>query len=256
MPKRKKRKILIVCENWGLRETISLLLEKEFKILTYSSLGDSARMLNLKPDLIIIDDDIPGFNISSLNKFNSIKSDKTHIVLFIDFIQAEKYKDLYNMESIEIIEKPFSNDILIEKIESLIGNKITGRDKSEELIVLENEIEIDDDSIPAKMEFIKLYIRENYDTISTIRAISEKVNMSPRRLVLYFAKLYNQDIKNYINDVKLEKMIQFIQFSNMDVHEICLRVGFKDKQYACELFKIKYGFNPYEGIKKFRKKIK
>jgi len=256
MARTRKNRILIICSNWGLKEALSLLLEKEFKVFIINSMNEIFDQKKISPDLILIDDDSPDFNKEDLHKFVSDKWRNTYILLFIDFLKADHYTDLHDNEFIEILEKPFNNDILLQKIELLVGRKVQSDSKNKSLMVDEKELEIDDDSIENTMEFIKLYIQENYDTILSVKKLAEETNMGYRTLLRYFADYFDMSLKTYINNVRLEKMIQFIQFSNMDVHEICLRVGFKDKQYAVNLFKNKYGFNPHQGIRKFRHKPK
>jgi len=251
MARRKKNKILLICGNWGLREALTLLLEKEFKVISSLDMEDGLRQQKVDPDIILIDDDTPGFSSKMLESYFVMDRGTPFIILFIDFMHAEKYKNLYENESFEILEKPFNNDIVLNKIESLIG-RIISNEQQDEILVREKEIELDSDSIPEKMDFLKLFVQENYDSISTVKKLADEVNMGYRTLLRCFSDYFQMPIKEYINDVRLEKMVQFIQFTNMDVQEICLRVGFKDKQHAVKLFKYKYGFTPHDGIEKFR----
>lgn len=89
------------------------------------------------------------------------------------------------------------------------------------------------------------YIEENYSGDINLNTIAEIVHMNPFYFSSFFKKHMNVNFKEYLNNYRLEKSIEFIS-SNMKNYEISSLVGFPSSRSFSKAFKSKYGVSPSE----------
>lgn len=59
-----------------------------------------------------------------------------------------------------------------------------------------------------------------------------------------FSLNYNQSPKKWINNRRLELSYKLLKYTELNISEICARVGFSNLSYFIQLFKTKYGLTP------------
>lgn len=88
------------------------------------------------------------------------------------------------------------------------------------------------------------YIRFNYDSNITIRAIANSLNLS----VEYFSRLFKSETgitpQNMIINYRIKKACFLLENSNLTISEIAYCVGIKDQRYFSKLFRAKVGCTP------------
>ena len=89
------------------------------------------------------------------------------------------------------------------------------------------------------------YIRINYPYDICVKDIAKKTHLSVTHLNRLFRTHLNTSLKKYLNNYRLEKAIELIYFSNMNITEIALACGFGDGAYFSNLFRKKTGKSPY-----------
>ena len=94
-----------------------------------------------------------------------------------------------------------------------------------------------------------LFIRINYSENITVKDIAKNIFLSVTHLNRLFRTHLNVSVKKYLNDYRLEKAIELMGSSNMNITEIALACGFGDSAYFSKSFRKKTGEPPY----KFRK---
>ena len=126
LPKIEKKTILVVDDNKDYRELINHLLSVNHYTVLEAGNGVEALGIinNLKPDLILVD-----FNMPKMNGYELIQevrsnmdTRKTRIIMFTGAANRQHLKTL-NMDISDFLEKPVSNAALLESISKAFGIK-------------------------------------------------------------------------------------------------------------------------------------
>lgn len=111
-----------------------------------------------------------------------------------------------------------------------------------------------EDKHAAVVEMVKNIIREEYaDPSLCLASISTRVNLSPNYVGRIFKYATNLSVAAYINDVRLQHAVDWIEHSNIKVNLILEKVGFTNQSSFYKSFKQKYGIAPKEYALKARK---
>lgn len=98
----------------------------------------------------------------------------------------------------------------------------------------------------ALIEKARQYVRENVEKRIMLQDVADYVCISPAYLSSLFKKLYNQNLVDYINQVKMERACQLIQEGRYRIYEISYRMGFENAYYFSRVFKRHVGMTPTE----------
>jgi len=88
------------------------------------------------------------------------------------------------------------------------------------------------------------YIKHNSDKKLSIEHLSKKSGLNSNKLQKLFKYLYNTTVNNYINDRRLDKAMELLQDTNLNISEIALKTGFNNNSYFSKIFKKKLGVSP------------
>ncbi len=93
---------------------------------------------------------------------------------------------------------------------------------------------------------IKKYIEENYGKNLSLDALGEIVHLHPAYLSKIFKETTDENLSNYITEVRLQKAAQLLEQTELRIHEIMEQVGYQKSQYFSKLFKGRYLVTPKE----------
>jgi DNA-binding response OmpR family regulator len=91
------KKIVVIDDDRNILNVLQIALESEgYEVETFSSaLGTTSKVLNAKPDLLLVDINMPGLSgpgfINTLKKFNQ---ENSMLMLFHSSVEEEKLKSL------------------------------------------------------------------------------------------------------------------------------------------------------------------
>ncbi|MBT4540720.1 response regulator [Candidatus Woesearchaeota archaeon] len=121
-----KKKVMIVDDEFTIRELVALTLEPDFEIIKAES-GEEAleKIKHNNPDLIILDIMMPNMNGYQVCKI--LRADKntsnTPIIMLTAKHQVEDVKRAIETGADEYITKPFEPDLLRKRINEYFGDK-------------------------------------------------------------------------------------------------------------------------------------
>ena len=96
-------------------------------------------------------------------------------------------------------------------------------------------------------ESAKAVIDLNYsDNMLCLQSISERIKISSGYLSQIFKGAYGVSIGEYINEVRLKKVVELLESTELNISEILSQVGIQNQTYFYRLFKKKYGASPKE----------
>ena len=193
--------------NGQQKSALDLLTKFTANINQYESTDiDSIKNAYLKFLLILLNT-IQNYGISELSIYENDNSLRNKVFTIRTLKELEKF-------CLQI------TDIYFDNIKSLQGNK--------------------------NISLILNYIEKNYsDKNMDINQISQNLYLSPAYLCTYFKRETGKTIKQYINDFRLDKSIDFLLDKNNLVSQVAELVGY-DANYFARIFKKKFGISPSE----------
>lgn len=76
------------------------------------------------------------------------------------------------------------------------------------------------------------------------------IGISPSKVGKIFKAYKQMSIPDYINRVRLEKAVEWLENSQLNIQDIMRKVGFENESYFYKVFKAKFGTTPREFIAK------
>ncbi len=107
-----------------------------------------------------------------------------------------------------------------------------------------------------KVEKATEIIKNELSNVDHIVALSKKVGLNQNTLQLGFKRLYKLSVNEYIRNSRIEKAKELLETTNLNITEICYKIGINSRSYFSKLFKEKYGQSPKKYYDHLRVKDK
>lgn len=242
--------VLIVEDNFDLRNYIRELLETDYKVIEASN-GEKgiSKAKDEIPDLIITDVMMPemdGFLFSKQIRSN----EKTCHVPIIMLTAKAGFDD--KMEGLEsgidaYITKPFKAKELKVQIENLLKQRKLLRERFRKSITMKpSEVS----AVSADQAFLQKIVRkiESHfgDYQFSVEQLAEYMNMSVSQLNRKLNALIGQPAGQLMRSLRLQRAADLLKQNAGNVSEICFNLGFNDQAYFSRAFKKQFGCSPTE----------
>ena len=232
-------KVLIVEDELNVCRGLTVLVDWEmlgFTVAGFCRDGLSAqRQLEMEHyDLVLCDIHIPGLNGLELIQWIRSKKMSTEIIVISAYAQFEYAQRAIDNHVVTYLLKPID--------ESLLENALR-RVKN----MLDNPREARTASVSDSMDVVGSAVREihsSYGKNLTTESLARSLYISSVRLNQLFREKYDMSVKEYINDVRLERAKFLLERTDSKIYEIAGDVGFSDIDYFTTLFKKKNGVTP------------
>ncbi|MEO9483700.1 MAG: response regulator [Ekhidna sp.] len=122
-----KNRVLIVDDSIYMRLTIKTALEKAgYEVVGEAANGESAieMALDLKPDLITLDNVLPDMFGKELLKILTEEELETHILMVSAVGQDSVVKEELSLGAMDYIVKPFDEDQLINAVNNIMHHEV------------------------------------------------------------------------------------------------------------------------------------
>ncbi|WP_010180524.1 hybrid sensor histidine kinase/response regulator transcription factor [Aquimarina agarilytica] len=250
--------VLVVEDNKDIREYIVSLINKNFTILEAAD-GKIGLEITKKqlPDLIISDVMMP--NMDGIEMTTKIKSNinTSHIPILLLTARTTliHQQEGYSVGAEDYILKPFNENILLSKIQSILRNRTFIRKRmNNDEIVNPNELSINEYDQKLLDKLIKL-IEEHIDSEElNTKFITAKLGVSHSVIYKKIKALTGLSLIEFITEIRLKTARKLILESDATVIEACYKVGYSNRKYFSKLFKKRFGKTPSE-YRKQRKEI-
>jgi len=98
-------------------------------------------------------------------------------------------------------------------------------------------------------DIIKDIINNNYNNPALCASfIADMLKLTPTHIGRLFNECTSMSIPEYVNEVRMQKALDWLQNTRFSIDEIMLKVGIVNRGYFYKLFKNKYGSSPREFI--------
>jgi signal transduction histidine kinase/ligand-binding sensor domain-containing protein/DNA-binding response OmpR family regulator len=242
--------ILIVEDNYEVREFLVTILKSQFNILQATNGADALKQcMKHSPDIVVSDVMMPVMDGIAL--LQSIKSriEISHIPVILLTAKNEIQEKLLGLSegADDYLTKPFSPEELSLRIHNLIKIKKIAIEKFSKVINLDpKEITISNTD-ETFLNSILEHLEKNMDNANyVVDQLAMDMAMSRSVLFTKIKKLTEMTPNNFIKSFKLKRAAALLKTGKLNVSEVCYKVGFKDQKYFRKLFFTEFGVNPSE----------
>lgn len=239
---------LIVEDNEDLREYITSILERKYRIVTASNGLQGERIaLEHIPDLIITDVMMPkkdGYELCHALKKNTKTSHIPIIMLTAKAGQTNKMEGLTQGADAYLV-KPFDADELLLRARNLIEarRRVWEHFRNMDMLLVNdlNVSSVEDEFLQQVMATIK----ENLDDENfSVEDIARAVGFSRSQLHRKLKALTSRSAQQLVAEIRLNEAHRLLANKAGTVSEIAYSVGYTNMSYFTKTFKEKFGLLP------------
>ena len=96
--------------------------------------------------------------------------------------------------------------------------------------------------INVEIKMVTDYIKAHYDENITLESMASLVHKNAYYFSVFFKKYTNENFKDYVMRVRMEKALEELNKTGKTINTIALEAGFADPHYFSKVFKKYYGF--------------
>ena len=240
-----KHSILIVDDEPGLLESLSILLEKDFNILTASNGKEGLSIFKNNPSisLILLDLDMPVMNgVETLERIRAVNS-KVKVLIMTGRSCHEYASRCADLNVHGYMKKPVEPGNLINRLKELLSiedyqilREILGKEYEEKIV-----------SLSLVVRNALNYIEKNYQKTFSREDMAGHLDISPEHLSRSFHDQCGITLRDYIVSVRLQRSKELLsKESHLKIRKIANLVGLSDGDYFCKIFKNQTGLTPLE----------
>jgi signal transduction histidine kinase/ligand-binding sensor domain-containing protein/DNA-binding response OmpR family regulator len=248
-----QKQVLIVEDNDELRTYLHRQLSTRYAVLVAENgqMGlDLARQH--VPDLIVSDVIMPvqtGPELDGIELCQRLKADEktSHIPVILLTSRASVESQLQGLSTgaDDYQTKPFTYQLLEARIETLIRNRQTLRERFSRGMLLQPALiavtDTDEEFLKRAMATVETHIA---DSTFDVERLESALNMSQMQLYRKLTSLTNMSGNVFIRHVRLHRAKQLLEESNLTVAEVAYRVGFNSPSYFTRAYKKEFGVLP------------
>lgn len=245
---KEKQRILIVEDNYDVREYVKLILKTDYNIIEASNGKDGLiKAMRTLPDLIISDvmmDELNGFELCKAIKEN-INTSHIPVMLLTAYALDEQKVTGYESGADAYIPKPFNEELLKIRVKKLIESREKLKDYFRKNLTFgerkKNLPQLDTSLI----EKFRNFVEDNLiDSELNIDTIGQELGMSRVQLYRKIKSLTNYAPNELVRNIRLKKAEQLIINSGKSISEIAYDTGFTSPSYFSKCFKEYFDESP------------
>ncbi|WP_236059777.1 hybrid sensor histidine kinase/response regulator transcription factor [Chitinophaga rhizophila] len=251
-----KKTVLLIDDNAEIREYLRQLFTGKYIVYEAENGNDGyAAVEKYSPDLVISDVHMEGMD--GLTLCRKIKETEAfgHIPVILLTSASSPAARLEGIEggADDYITKPFDNELLLVKVQTIIKNRNLLREYFLERITLKRS----DLKVPAEyQDFLKKCIEIVEANLGnddfSIKTFTQAIGMSHSSLYKKVKSISGQTINAFIRSIRLRKAAVLMLKENYTVNQAAFQVGIGDIKYFREQFFKLFGMNPSEYVRKYR----
>lgn len=100
------------------------------------------------------------------------------------------------------------------------------------------------ETAPLSLDRIVRYIGEHFSEKITLDSLSARFGLSKEHICSLFRNEFGMSVGGYINSVKLDRAMELLSNSSMNVSQIADYLNYSSVYYFSRLFKTRFGFSP------------
>lgn len=216
-----------------LEKTVKKHFVDELEIFA-SSNGRKASQIcdEVKPDIALLDIEMPGMNGIELAKY--IKEKYTNcIIIFITAYDRFDYAiEAMHIKAFDYLLKPWKEERLCELINTAIEN-VRSMQKTDSIVHSQKDV-------------IKDYIDRNYKKDISAKDVAGILGYSDVYFSKVFKQLFDDNFINYLTKIRIDRAKVLLKDVSFNIKEVGKSVGYADSNYFTKVFKRSIGMSPSE----------
>src|SRR5574344_1668753 len=249
---KKTKSILIVDDNYDLRQFLKYSLEDEYRILDADNGVTAWELLKSEsPDIIVSDVMMPemdGFELCKKIK-STFETSHIPVILLTSLSQKGKQLEGLGLGADDYITKPFDISLLIQRVRTTIKNREIVREKALRLMGQSQQDapvyvnELDDLFVKKALQVVQKNIT---NTEFGKDEFASDMHVSPSLLYQKLKALTGQSPIDFIRVIRFNHAMELLQTHKYTITEISEMCGFSSANYFSTAFKKHFGKPPVE----------
>ena len=239
--------LVIIEDNPDLLQFLKTKFSANYQVRAAGSAEEGwTIILDMIPDLILSDVTLPnqdGFSLTQQIK-EDFRTSHIPVVLLTAKGGMESQIEGTRAGADIYIPKPFNQQLLEEKVKTLLENRERMRRRFANEVTNLNQVQSSERKFLLQVEhLIEKYLKDN--TLS-VEKLSQELGMSRVQLYRKITALTNKNVNDYIGEYKLKKAKQLLADPALNITEVAYELGFNTPGYFTTFFKQKTGQTPSE----------
>ncbi len=216
-----------------LEKTVKKHFVDELEIFA-SSNGRKASQIcdEVKPDIALLDIEMPGMNGIELAKYIKEKYANCIIIFITAYDRFDYAIEAMHIKAFDYLLKPWKEERLCELINTAIEN-VRSMQKTDSIVHSQKDI-------------IKDYIDRNYKKDISAKDVAGILGYSDVYFSKVFKQLFDDNFINYLTKIRIDRAKVLLKDVSFNIKEVGKSVGYADSNYFTKVFKRSIGISPSE----------
>ena len=216
-----------------LEKTVKKYFVDELEIFA-SSNGRKASQIcdEVKPDIALLDIEMPGMNGIELAKYIKEKYADCIIIFITAYDRFDYAIEAMHIKAFDYLLKPWKEEKLCELINTAIEN-VRSMQKTDSIVHSQKDV-------------IKDYIDRNYKKDISAKDVAGILGYSDGYFSKVFKQLFDGNFINYLTKIRMDRAKLLLKDVSFNIKEVGKSVGYADSNYFTKVFKRSIGMSPSE----------
>ncbi|MBS6930374.1 MAG: response regulator [Lachnospiraceae bacterium oral taxon 082] len=216
-----------------LEKTVKKYFVDELEIFA-SSNGRKASQIcdEVKPDIALLDIEMPGMNGIELAKYIKEKYADCIIIFITAYDRFDYAIEAIHIKALDYLLKPWKEERLCELINTAIEN-VRSMQKTDSIVHSQKDV-------------IKDYIDRNYKKDISAKDVAGILGYSDVYFSKVFKQLFDDNFINYLTKIRIDRAKLLLKDVSFNIKEVGKSVGYADSNYFTKVFKRSVGMSPSE----------
>ena len=216
-----------------LEKTVKKYFVDELEIFA-SSNGRKASQIcdEVRPDIALLDIEMPGMNGIELAKYIKEKNTECIIIFITAYDRFDYAIEAMHIKAFDYLLKPWKEERLCELINTAIEN-VRSMQKTDSIVHSQKDV-------------IKDYIDRNYKKDISAKDVAGILGYSDVYFSKVFKQLFDDNFINYLTKIRIDRAKVLLKDVSFNIKEVGKSVGYADSNYFTKVFKRSIGMSPSE----------
>ena len=216
-----------------LEKTVKKYFVDELEIFTAGNGRKASQICDeVRPDIALLDIEMPGMNGIELAKYIKEKNTECIIIFITAYDRFDYAIEAMHIKAFDYLLKPWKEERLCELINTAIEN-VRSMQKTDSIVHSQKDI-------------IKDYIDRNYKKDISAKDVAGILGYSDVYFSKVFKQLFDDNFINYLTKIRIDRAKLLLKDVSFNIKEVGKSVGYADSNYFTKVFKRSVGMSPSE----------
>ena len=216
-----------------LEKTVKKHFVEELEIFASSNGRNASQICDeVKPDIALLDIEMPGMNGIELAKYIKEKYADCIIIFITAYDRFDYAIEAMHIKAFDYLLKPWKEERLCELINTAIEN-VRSMQKTDGIVHSQKDV-------------IKDYIDRNYKKDISAKDVAGILGYSDVYFSKVFKQLFDDNFINYLTKIRIDRAKVLLKDISFNIKEVGKSVGYADSNYFTKVFKRSIGMSPSE----------